>query len=190
MHRLPKVAAALYVQPEIRAVENTRARMSAVAAVTLRRSLHSSLTCLRCTPMASASAPCVRPSGFMNSSTRISPGVAGLRFVISMVASPIAMVVEIEVFRFAPAAVPPKHQPPSLIDANRVKAVEMAPQLLEMVTGRRSQIPVRRRVVDHLKFAEQAIFQVGRGFLRSHVVDEELAQPVIPEADNHDAGSI
>jgi hypothetical protein len=29
---------------------NTRARMSAVAAVTLRRSLHSSLTCLRCTP--------------------------------------------------------------------------------------------------------------------------------------------
>jgi hypothetical protein len=35
---------------------NTRARMRAVAAVTLRRSLHSSLTCLRCTPMASASA--------------------------------------------------------------------------------------------------------------------------------------
>src|SRR5205807_3753693 len=28
---------------------NTRARMSAVAAVTVRRSLHSSLTCLRCT---------------------------------------------------------------------------------------------------------------------------------------------
>ena len=42
---------------------NTRARMRAVAAVTLRRSLHSSLTCLRCTPMASASAPCVRPTG-------------------------------------------------------------------------------------------------------------------------------
>src|SRR6266700_1432163 len=63
---------------------NTRARMSAVAAVTLRRSLHCSLTCLRCTPMASANAPCVRPIGFMNSSTRISPIVAGLRFVINM----------------------------------------------------------------------------------------------------------
>src|SRR6266576_1319093 len=34
--------------------------------------------------MASASAPCVRPIGFMNSSARISPIVAGLRFVINM----------------------------------------------------------------------------------------------------------
>src|ERR1700682_3459767 len=34
--------------------------------------------------MASASAPCVRPIGLMNSSTRISPTVAGLRFVINM----------------------------------------------------------------------------------------------------------
>ncbi len=59
-------------------------RRGSVAAVTLRRSLHCSLTCLRCTPMASANAPCVRPIGFMNSSTRISPIVAGLRFVINM----------------------------------------------------------------------------------------------------------
>jgi protein PsiE len=34
---------------------NTRARMSAVGAVTLRRLLQSSFTCLRCTPMAAAS---------------------------------------------------------------------------------------------------------------------------------------
>ena len=60
----------------------TRARMSAVAAVTVRRSLHNSFTCFRETPMASASAAWVRPSGTMNSSTRISPTPAGLRLVI------------------------------------------------------------------------------------------------------------
>src|SRR5215217_4848688 len=40
---------------------NTRARMSAVGAVTALRLLHSSLTCLRWTPMAFANAPWVKP---------------------------------------------------------------------------------------------------------------------------------
>src|SRR5258707_4585797 len=62
----------------------TRARMSAVGAVTVRRSLQSSLTCLRATPIASASVPWVKPIGSMNSSVRISPTVAGLRVVINM----------------------------------------------------------------------------------------------------------
>src|SRR5665811_1432204 len=56
-----------------------------------------------------------------------------------------------------------------------------------MVAGRRSQIAVRCRVVDQLDLAEQAIFQIGRDFLRPDVVDEKLAQPVIPEAHDHDA---
>src|SRR6185312_3527596 len=104
-------------------------------------------------------------------------------------ASPVAVVVQIEIVRLAPAAIPSKHQPPSLVDPDRVEAIEMAAQLLEMVTGRRSQIAVRRRIVDHLELAEQAIFQVGRDFLRSGVVDEEFAQPVIPEAHDHVAAS-
>jgi len=45
-------------------------------------------------------------------------------------------------------------------------------------------------IVDHLELAEQAIFQIGRDFLRSDVVDEELAQPVIPEAHNHAAAPV
>jgi hypothetical protein len=59
----------------------------------------------------------------MNSSTKISPTVAGLRFVISMVclASPIAVVVQIDALRLAPAAVPSEDQPPLLIDANRME---------------------------------------------------------------------
>src|SRR6202030_4683122 len=51
----------------------TRARISAVSAVTLRRFLHSSLTCLRGNPVISASSLCVIFSGSRNSSTRISP---------------------------------------------------------------------------------------------------------------------
>ena len=68
VHGIPKIAAPLHVQPKSGLLPNTRARISAVGAVTLRRSLHSSLTCLRCTPIASASAPCVSPNGSMNSS--------------------------------------------------------------------------------------------------------------------------
>jgi len=62
---------------------NTRARMSAVGAVTALRLLHSSLMCLRCTPIASANAPCVRHIGSMNSSIRISPTLAGLRLAVN-----------------------------------------------------------------------------------------------------------
>jgi hypothetical protein len=39
--------------------------------------------------------------GRMNSSIRISPTLTGLRFVVNMLASPVAMVVEIDAQRFA-----------------------------------------------------------------------------------------
>jgi hypothetical protein len=41
-------------------------------------------------------------------------------------ASIVAVIVQIYVFRLAPAAVPPKNQPPALVDADRMEAVEMA----------------------------------------------------------------
>jgi len=50
----------------------------------------------------------------MNSSTRISPTVAGLRFVVSMFASSVAVVVEIDAVRLAATAVPLEDQPPLL----------------------------------------------------------------------------
>src|SRR5712675_1732818 len=56
-----------------------------------------------------------------------------------------------------------------------------------MVARRRSQIAVRCCIVDHLDLAEQAVFQIGRDFLRPDVVDEELAQPAVPKAQNHAA---
>src|SRR6266545_100570 len=63
---------------------NTRPSMRAVSAVTARRLLHSSLTCLRGTPIAYARSPWVRPNGLRNSSTRISRILAGLRLVTSI----------------------------------------------------------------------------------------------------------
>jgi hypothetical protein len=52
----------------------------------------------------------------MNSSINISPTLAGFRFVINIVASLIAVVVQIDACRSAPAAVPMKDEPPSFID--------------------------------------------------------------------------
>ena len=50
--------------PEVVAIlAPVAAARTAVGAVTAMRSLHNSLTCLRCTPIALASAPCVKPIG-------------------------------------------------------------------------------------------------------------------------------
>lgn len=62
---------------------NTRASISAVSAAMARRLLHSSLTCLRGTPMACAIA-LRQVKRAKNSSTRISPMVAGLRLAMVM----------------------------------------------------------------------------------------------------------
>jgi hypothetical protein len=70
MHRFPQVGSPLLIELEIRTVaehagENERGHRRHLA-------------------VAAASAPWVRPIGFMNSSTRISSVVGGLRFVINM----------------------------------------------------------------------------------------------------------
>jgi hypothetical protein len=60
-------------------------------------------------------------------------------------------------------AVPLEYQP--FVDADGVKAHQISFQFLEMVAWRHPQVPIRRRVVDHLDSTEQAGFQVGRNFL-------------------------
>lgn len=72
----------------------------------------------------------------MNSPIRISPTVAGLRIAVSMFASPVAVIVEIDAFCFAPAAVPPEDQPQLAADAYRVDAHTATAQLLEVIAGR------------------------------------------------------
>lgn len=97
----------------------TRARISAVGAVTVRRLLQSSFTCFRGTPIAKASAPCVRAIGSMNSSVRISPTVTGLRLVImTAVLSPVAVVVQVDPARLTAGAVPREDQAPLLVHAD------------------------------------------------------------------------
>jgi hypothetical protein len=71
----------------------------------------------------------------MNSSTRISPTVAGLRFVINMATSLVAVVIDVDITRLAAIGIPSEHEPPLPIDADRVEAPEVASQSLEMVAG-------------------------------------------------------
>jgi hypothetical protein len=78
-----------------------------------------------------------------------------LRFVVSIarLESPVAVVVEIDVFRLAPAAVPLEDQPPLLADADRMKtrqleAAGLRPRLLSApfsdAYGRVALRPLRR----------------------------------------------
>ena len=62
-----------------------------------------------------------------------------------------ATVGEIDALSLTSAAVPSEHQPPLLVDADRVKPRQVAAQLLEMIAGRHAQILIGRRVVDHLE---------------------------------------
>src|SRR5579872_2899257 len=123
----------------------------------------------------------------MNSSTRISPTVAGLRFVIRLVRldSPVAMVIEIDTFRLALAAVPSKDQPPSLVDADRVALRQSAAQPLEVIAGRHAQILIGGRIVDHLELAKDADFEIGRDVLGGYIIDKECTQPFVPKAYDH-----
>jgi hypothetical protein len=58
---------------------------------------------------------------------------------------------------------------------------------LEVIARRYSQIPIGSRIVDHLKFAKQPTFEIGRDAPRLRVLDEEGAQPLFSEADDHAA---
>jgi len=43
-----------------------------------------------------------------------------------------------------------------------VEPSQIAAQLLEMIAGRRPQILIDRRVVDHLELTEEPTFELGR----------------------------
>jgi len=64
------------------------------------------------------------------------------------------MVVQIDARRLTPAAIPPEDEPPLFVNADRIETCPIAVQLFEMVAGRRPQVLICRRVVDHLDFTE------------------------------------
>jgi hypothetical protein len=46
-----------------------------------------------------------------------------------------------------------------------MKGGKIAAQYFEVIARRDTQILIRRRIVDHLEFAKQAVFEIGRDFL-------------------------
>src|SRR5438105_15918428 len=66
-----------------------------------------------------------------------------------------------------------------------MEALKIAAQLFEMIAGRHPQVLIRRCIIEHLDLAEEPFFQTGRNLLRSDVLDEEIAKPVVPKAHDH-----
>src|SRR3981081_3407685 len=135
--------------------------------------------------MASASAPWVSPSGWMNSSGRTPPTVAGLRFVVSMVTFTYSYGRPDRGRSLRHGYHPTERPPPLPVDADRIKAREIAAQFLEMIAGRHAQVLVGRRVVDHLELPKETAFEIGRNATRSDILDEKSAQPHVPKAHDH-----
>src|SRR5947207_15710181 len=95
------------------------------------------------------------------------------------------MIVEIHARRLSSAAMPPKHQPPLLVHPDRRPLEESALQFLEMIAGRHTKIGIGGGVVQHLQLSEQPGLQIRWNPLGSDVLDKEVAQPSIPERDDH-----
>eukprot|EP01036_Dinobryon_divergens_P050861 gene50860-68079_t len=95
------------------------------------------------------------------------------------------MVIEIDAMRLAARAIPPKNQSPLLVHADRMKPRQWTPQLLEVIAGRRAQILIGRRIVQHLQFPKHARRQICRHRPGSNVIDKVGAQTIIPKADDH-----
>jgi hypothetical protein len=83
------------------------------------------------------------------------------------------VVVKIDTGSLAATAIPLKDQAPLLVDADRMKACQIAVQLFEMIAGRHAQVLISRRVVDHLKLPKQSIFEIRRDISRPDILGEK-----------------
>jgi hypothetical protein len=68
-----------------------------------------------------------------------------------------------------------------------VKACQVAPQLLEVIAGRRPQVSICLCVVDHLELAEEPAFDIRRNAGRPLIFYEEGSEPLVPKAYDHAA---
>jgi hypothetical protein len=83
------------------------------------------------------------------------------------------VVVEIDFRSLTLAAIPSKDQPPLPVDADRMKACQIATQLFEVVAWWNAQVLICSRIVDHLELPEEPPLEIGRNVSRPHVLDEE-----------------
>jgi hypothetical protein len=91
------------------------------------------------------------------------------------------MVIEIDICRFAPIAVPSENESPLLVDADRMKISQLAAQLFEMIARRYAQVLIGAGIVDHLQSTKQPAFQIGWNVSRSHVIHKKSRATNRPE---------
>ncbi len=85
------------------------------------------------------------------------------------------MVVEVNRLSFTQLIVPSEDNSPLPIDTNRMESSEVTSQFLKMIARRRPQVPITRRVINHLQFAKQPVRQIGGDLLSAKTVNEETA---------------
>jgi hypothetical protein len=95
------------------------------------------------------------------------------------------MVVEIEICCHALVSVPSEDQSPLLIDTDRIVIRQLAAEFLKVIARRRSQVCVRRGVIDQLKLSEEARCDIGGDSLVLDIVDKGFLKPAISEALDH-----
>jgi hypothetical protein len=186
MKRLPQISPPLRIEPEIRTIaedtskdqRSVRSYRTAIAAKLIdmfaRKSRELRKFCL------------AHPKRLQKLLDKKNSGTYGLALRhqhLSSQPSAIRMIVKVNFRRLA--AVPLKDQSPAIVHPYRMKTGQTAGQLLEVIAGGYAKIGIARCVVDHLKSAEQPIFNVRRNFSRTLVIFEELAQPLVSPSCNH-----
>lgn len=58
-------------------------------------------------------------------------------------------------------------------------------ELLEMIARRRTKVSIGRGIIQQLQFAEQSVLQVRRNPFNANILAEEVAQPSVPEGNDH-----
>ncbi len=97
------------------------------------------------------------------------------------------MVLERYISRFAASPIPAEEQPPLLIRADGMETIQLSFQLLKVITGRKAQVQIADRIVQHLQPERKAVGKIGRNSLVPFLLDKEIPEPRIAKTRYHNS---
>src|SRR5262245_25500069 len=112
------------------------------------------ISLMRCTdtPMCSARATCVTPSGDKNSCCNTSPGCVGTRLLGNMCRLLPVIVGDLDIVGVTRH--PTEDHAPLIVDSNAVAALQIAVQCLQSIPGRRHQVLKITGCVQHIELPQ------------------------------------
>lgn len=96
------------------------------------------------------------------------------------------MVVEIDILRFTRCGIPPKNQPPLLVDSDTVVLRQRSIQPFKMISRRNTQIGIGCCIVNQLQFAEKSGIDISRNTLVMPIPVKVGLQPILLETADHE----